>query len=430
MQHDLKTFKKGVHPPDRKELARDKAIESLPLFSDYYISTSAHIGAPAKVIVSAGEEVAQGQLIARNEARLGANVYSSVSGVVVGVERRKTAQGGRCEVIHIKQEGDRKVLLPDMPDKSKESILARIDEAGIVGLGGAGFPAAFKDKPNKPCDLLVINGAECEPYLNCDFRLMVERAEDVAKGIKLLQTAIGVEKAIVGIEENKPEAIEAMKNTGLEVMVLKKRYPQGAEKMLIYAMTGRKVPANGGLPSDVGCVVHNIATAYAVYDAVENNEPLYKRVLTVSGKGVERPSNLLTLNGTQHADIFNYCGIKEEVAELISGGPMMGHDLEDLTCSTTKAESGLLALMAEEAPRFMPTPCISCGSCARACPMNLMPMYIDFYTLAKKTEEAVKYGAMNCMECGCCAYVCPAKRPLVQSIRLTKQRVREEKQKK
>ena len=427
-------FKKlsGVRVKHCKNTA-DLAPVRIAVPQTVYIPMAMHIGAPAVLSVKVGDSVKVGTLIGESGAGLSSPVYSSVSGTVKKIDEIIAIAGNHVATVVIDSDGEQTVDENISPYEvnTKEDFLAALKKSGIVGLGGAGFPTPIKlNADNSRVDTLVINGAECEPYLNCDFRLMVERAEDVAKGIKLLQTAIGVEKAIVGIEENKPEAIEAMKNTGLEVMVLKKRYPQGAEKMLIYAMTGRKVPANGGLPSDVGCVVHNIATAYAVYDAVENNEPLYKRVLTVSGKGVERPSNLLTLNGTTHADIFNYCGIKEEVAELISGGPMMGHDLEDLTCSTTKAESGLLALMAEEAPRFTPTPCISCGSCARACPMNLMPMYIDFYTLAKKTEEAVKYGAMNCMECGCCAYVCPAKRPLVQSIRLTKQRVREEKQKK
>ncbi len=428
MSQKESTFKRGIHPPDKKELTKDLPIGVMPDTSDYYVSLSAHIGAPATAIVAAGDVVKEGQLIAENRARLGANVFSPIAGVVVGIETRKTANGGKADTIHIKAEGEGKVTLPALSDITKESILQRIEEAGIVGLGGAGFPSHFKDNPKDACDILVINGAECEPYLTCDDRLMVEYAEEVAKGIRLLEKAIGVEKVVVGIEDNKIEAVNKMKEQGLDVIVLPKKYPQGAEKMLIYACTGRKVPA-GGLPSDVGIVVHNIATAYAVYDAVENGTPLYKRVITVSGKGVERPCNMWVRNGTLHEDIFKFCGIKDETVSLVSGGPMMGHALEGMNAATTKAESGLLALTEEEVGIFEPTHCIFCGSCARACPMNLMPMYIDFYAHAKKTAEAIKYGALNCMECGSCAYVCPAERPIVQSVRLIKIKAREENKK-
>lgn len=400
----------------------------MPEVSDYYVNFSAHIGAPATPIVAAGDRVLEGQLIAKNNARLGSNFFSPVAGVVVGIETRKTAVGGKADTIHIKAEGEGKVALEPLSEKTKESILRRIEEAGIIGLGGAGFPSHFKDMPKTACDVLVINGAECEPYLTCDDRLMREYAKEVAKGIGYIATALGVSDVIVGIEDNKPEAVEAMKAQGLNVRVLRKKYPQGAEKMLIYATTGRKVPA-GGLPSDVGVVVHNVATAFAVCDAVDNGEPLYKRVLTVSGKGVERPCNMWVKNGTPHEDILRHCGISDDTVALISGGPMMGHALEGTTCATTKAESGILALTSDEVDVFEPTHCIFCGSCARACPMHLMPMYIDFYTHAKKTDEAIKYGALNCMECGCCAYVCPAERPIVQSVRLTKIKAREESKK-
>lgn len=425
MSEKKKTFIGGVHPNDRKELTKDVAISVMPKSDDYYISLSSHIGAPAEPCVKVGDMVACGQLIGKQNGFVSANIYSSVSGNVVGIEKRQTAVGGYANCIHIKAEGDEKVLLPKLDVLDAESILSRIGEAGIVGLGGAGFPASVKDKPKNKCDILVINAAECEPYLNCDNRLMLEYTSEVVQGIKLLGTALNIENIIVGIEDNKMEAYDALIKEGIKVELLKKRYPQGAEKMLIYACTKRKVPNKGALPSDVGVVVHNVATAYAVYDACINGEPLYKRVLTVSGKGVDSPKNLWVLNGTPHKDILEHCGINENTVKLISGGPMMGHALFDMNCSTTKAESGLLALTKEEIAEFDPTPCISCTSCAKACPMHLMPMYIDFYTQVGKTEDAVKYGAMDCMECGCCAYVCPAKRPLVQSIRLTKQRVRE-----
>jgi electron transport complex protein RnfC len=243
-----------------------------------------------------------------------------------------------------------------------------------------------------------------------------------------MATAIGVEKVIIGIEDNKMTAYQKLNNSGFEIKLLKKKYPQGAEKVLIYTCTKRKVPNKGGLPMDVGVVVQNVATAYAVYDAVRNNNPLYKRVLTVSGKGIDEPKNLWVLNGTLHKDIFEFCGgINDNAVKLISGGPMMGFPLNNVDCSTTKAESGLLALTEEEINLLQPTNCISCGRCAAACPMHLMPMYIDFYIQSDDLDAAVKYGAMDCFECGCCSFVCPAKRSLVQSVRLAKQKMRERK---
>ena len=421
----MKTFKKGVHPPDRKELARDKAIESLPLFSDYYISTSAHIGAPAKVIVSAGEEVAQGQLIARNEARLGANVYSSVSGVVVGVERRKTAQGGRCEVIHIKQEGDRKVLLPDMPDKSKESILARIDEAGIVGLGGAGFPAAFKDKPNKPCDLLVINGAECEPYLTCDYRLMIEEPQRLIDGLKIVLQLFPEAKGVIGIENNKPEAIRILSELcanedRIEVATLQAKFPQGSEKHLIKAITGREVPS-GALPSAVGCIVDNVDTIIAIERAFLKGRPLMRRIITISGNSAANPGNYKIRLGMTFADLMEQIGgFKEDPAKLIAGGPMMGPSMYTLDVATTKTSSALLCFSKEEAYIPPESNCIRCAKCVGHCPMGLMPYLLNAAALREDGDAFVANHGLDCIECGSCSYICPAKRQLAQSIRATK----------
>ncbi|MEG2015260.1 MAG: RnfABCDGE type electron transport complex subunit C, partial [Clostridia bacterium] len=334
-----------------------------------------------------------------------------------------------ADYIHLKtSEKQSVVVFPKLTDLSKEKIIERVEQAGIVGLGGAGFATAVKLSPNKPVDTLIINAAECEPYLNCDNRLMLERADEFIEGVRLLARALNVEKIIIGIENNKLEAYNRLLSfEGIEISLLKKKYPQGAEKTIIYACTKRKVPT-GGLPMDVGVVVDNVATAYAVYDAVVNGRPLYKRVMTVSGKGIATPKNIEVLNGTPYKAIIDFCGgLVGEVVKLLSGGPMMGLSLSDDSGVTTKTDSGLLALTSSEANTMLPTPCINCGGCAKVCPMHLMPMYIDFYALAGDYETAVKYGAMNCFECGSCAFTCPAKRPLVQSIKLTKMKMKEKK---
>lgn len=422
------TYSRGVHPHDKKHLCENLAIQEMPLCSDYYLPVSQHIGAPATCIVNVGDDVSQGQLIGQATGKVSANIFSPVSGKVVEIVKLPTQNGGAANHIHIKAEGNRQVKLSPLANKDRESILTRIAEAGIIGLGGAGFPASVKDTPNKPVDTLLINAAECEPYLNCDNRLIIEYPEQVIEGIKLLACAVGVDKIVVGIEDNKPEAYEKLKNSGFYVQLLGKKYPQGAEKVLIDTVLDRKVPNKGGLPMEVGVVVHNVATAYAVYDAVVNGQPLYKRVVTVSGEGVNEPKNLWVLNGTSLQEIFDFCGgTNDKAVKLISGGPMMGLPLANTSYYTTKAQSGLLALTEKEINNLEPTACINCGRCASVCPMHLMPMYIDLYTIAGNTEKALKYGAMDCFECGCCSFVCPAKRWLVQSVRLTKKRVREAK---
>ena len=334
--------------------------------------------------------------------------------------------------------------MPPLVDPTPEQIVERVAAAGIVGLGGAGFPTAVKLQPQDPVDTLIINAAECEPYLNCDNRLMIERAAEFIQGVRLLAKAIKVTNIFIGIEANKMEAyntlvaldgvvgcskdeLKAKQDGDIVVVLLKKKYPQGAEKTLIKACVNRTVPV-GGLPSAVGCIVDNVGTAYAVYDAVVNGKTLYKRLMTVTGKGIHTPKNLEVAIGTPLSTIVEFCdGLVDETAKLISGGPMMGFSLANLDICTTKTDSGLLALTDKEASTVLPTPCINCGRCASVCPMKLMPMYIDFYTTVGDTENAVKYGAANCFECGTCAYVCPAKRPIVQSVRLTKMRMKEKK---
>ena len=427
MRKHTRTFKKGIHFPDMKYLAKDKPIEPMPPSEHYFVALSQHIGAPAKPVVEVGATVAAGTLIARADGMISANVFSPVSGTVAGIETRKNKQGANAPFIHIKNDfKNREEFMPPADASDARAVRERIGEAGIVGLGGAGFPTLVKLSPSKPVDILIINAAECEPYLTCDYRVMLDRTEEFVKGVKILSSCLGVARTVIGIEENKMEAYEQLRGfDGFELILLEKKYPQGGEKQLIYACCGRVVPAKA-LPMDVGVVVQNVATALAVYEAVEKGKPLYERVVTVSGKGVAEPKNLLVKTGTLFEEALDFCGgISEDTQKLIAGGPMMGTSLYDASGVFTKTDSGLLALTGEEANVSQPSNCISCGACARACPMNLMPMYIDFYALAGDFKTSEKYGTNHCIECGCCANVCPAKRPLVQSIRLAKEKLRE-----
>lgn len=427
MRKHTRTFKKGIHFPDMKYLAKDKPIEPMPPSEHYFVALSQHIGAPAKPVVEVGATVAAGTLIARADGMISANVFSPVSGTVAGIETRKNKQGANAPFIHIKNDfKNREEFMPPADASDARAVRERIGEAGIVGLGGAGFPTLVKLSPSKPVDILIINAAECEPYLTCDYRVMLDRTEEFVKGVKILSSCLGVARTVIGIEENKMEAYEKLRGfDGFELILLEKKYPQGGEKQLIYACCGRVVPAKA-LPMDVGVVVQNVATALAVYEAVEKGKPLYERVVTVSGKGVAEPKNLLVKTGTLFEEALDFCGgISEDTQKLIAGGPMMGTSLYDASGVFTKTDSGLLALTGEEANVSQPSNCISCGACARACPMNLMPMYIDFYALAGDFKTSEKYGTNHCIECGCCANVCPAKRPLVQSIRLAKEKLRE-----
>lgn len=427
MRKHTRTFKKGIHFPDMKYLAKDKPIEPMPPSEHYFVALSQHIGAPAKPVVEVGATVAAGTLIARADGMISANVFSPVSGTVAGIETRKNKQAANAPFIHIKNDfKNREEFMPPADASDARAVRERIGEAGIVGLGGAGFPTLVKLSPSKPVDILIINAAECEPYLTCDYRVMLDRTEEFVKGVKILSSCLGVARTVIGIEENKMEAYEKLRAfDGFELILLEKKYPQGGEKQLIYACCGRVVPAKA-LPMDVGVVVQNVATALAVYEAVEKGKPLYERVVTVSGKGVAEPKNLLVKTGTLFEEALDFCGgISEDTQKLIAGGPMMGTSLYDASGVFTKTDSGLLALTGEEANVSQPSNCISCGACARACPMNLMPMYIDFYALAGDFKTSEKYGTNHCIECGCCANVCPAKRPLVQSIRLAKAKLRE-----
>ncbi|MDY6269074.1 MAG: electron transport complex subunit RsxC [Selenomonadaceae bacterium] len=421
----------GIHPHDGKELAKGAPIETMPAPDVVAIPLSQHIGAPCKPCVKIGERVLRGQRIATTDAFLHADIHASVSGKV-----KKFEDGA----IVIENDGedawvDGLPLDRDWHAMTKEELLAAVKDAGIVGMGGATFPAFVKLAPKKPVDVLILNGAECEPYLTADDRLMREEGERVAEGARILAKILGVQRAVIAIEDNKPEAADAMRAavakaeaTGkdsdlpkIEVAQLRTRYPQGAEKMLIYAITGREVPL-GDLPMDAGAVVQNVATAAAIYDACAHGLPLTERITTVSGDAIAHPKNLRVRIGTSYQDVIDYCGgFSASPDKILAGGPMMGRAQERLDVPITKGSSGILALtrkLTEHGPELN---CIRCGRCVQACPMGLIPSMLSILGQRKDVVKARDdYGVMNCVECGCCTYVCPAKRNIVQYIRATK----------
>lgn len=429
------TFKGGTHPPDSK-----KATESLPIERAnepkvVVIPMQQHIGAPCEPIVQIGDEVKVGQKIGEAKGFVSVPVHSSVSGKVTAVEPRLYSGGMAVPCIVIESDmqnivSDQVVPKGDLTGLSAEDIKNIIKEAGIVGMGGATFPTHVKlaPPPDKKVDTVILNGAECEPYLTSDHRLMLEYPENVVFGLQALMKALGVKKGYIGIETNKPDAIEkvfeAAKDVAdIEVVALKTKYPQGAEKQLIYACTGREVPS-GGLPADAGVVVNNVGTAAAVAKAIKTGMPLIERIVTVTGAGVNSPKNLLVKIGTSFRDIIEQCGgLKGKVGKVIAGGPMMGITQFSLDIPAIKGTSGILVLSEEEARLPEPSNCIKCGKCVETCPINLMPVNISMYSLANRHDQAEALNAMDCIECGSCSYVCPAKRPLVDSIRVSKREI-------
>ena len=424
----LKTFRNGVHPIGRKDTA-DMPLQEFTTPDTVSISLAQHIGAPCDPVVDIGDMVKAGTLIGAAHGFVSANIYSSVSGRVKAFEQRETALGNKTT--HIVIENDHmyeEETLEKLENPTKEEILARITEAGIVGMGGATFPTHVKFMPKAPVDTLIINGAECEPFITCDYRLLLEKTDEFIEGVRLIKKVLGVEKAYVGIENNKKPAIDLLKSKNLEdieIVPLKVKYPQGAEKQLIYAITKRKVPA-GGLPMDVGCVVSNVHTAFSIYEAVKLGKPLYMRAMTVSGNAVEKKGNYWMRNGVTVEYIYENTkgNSTSEIRKIISGGPMMGFALDSMQIATAKGSSSILFLTEKEINIASPTACINCATCASVCPMHLMPMFIERATQHGEYDVALKYGVMNCIECGSCAYSCPAKRPLVQTIKLAKKEIK------
>lgn len=428
----FKTFSGGVHPNDFKSLSKDAKIEAMPLPSKVIIPLSQHIGGFATPIVKVGDLVKAGQKIAEASGFISIPMHSSVSGKVTAIERFPHPTGSIVMGIQIESDGkDEWVELVDDEDfmsLSVDEMRSRVAEAGVCGMGGAGFPTHVKLTPPKdrPIDTVIVNGVECEPYLTADCRLMIERPEDIIHGLKIVMKILGAEKGIIGIESNKPNSIRIMKELtkdipGIKVEALKLKYPQGAEKQLIFATTKRKVPNKGGLPSSVGVAVDNVATAINVYEAVRYKRPLIERVITVTGKIVKKPSNLLTRVGTNFSELLAHCeGTSEPIAKVISGGPMMGFAINTTEVPVTKTTSGFVLMNKSEAINDNEHTCLRCGRCVDVCPLNLMPSFIASSVKYDDFVSAEKAGAMDCMKCGCCAFVCPAHIKLIQWIDIGK----------
>lgn len=427
----------GVHPNDNK-ISRDCAIEVLPLPQTVYVSMAQHLGAPAIPIVAVGDKVKTGQVIAEPAGFISAFVHSPASGTVKAVAPRADLAGRMVTHVEIAVEGDEwaegidlsDTLVTEIPE-DRAAILDKIKACGIVGLGGATFPTHVKlnPAPGSKAECLILNGAECEPYLTSDYRILLERTKEIIVGAAIMQKVLGGCHTVIAIEENKPAAIEAvskalaeLKYPGIEVVSMKKRYPQGGEKQLIDAVMKRQVKS-GGLPISVGAVVQNVATSLAVYEAVQKNKPLITNTLTVTGNclPVERQHNYLFRIGIPLSYIAEYAGgVPESAAKIISGGPMMGKAISNLDAATVKGSSSLLYLSREATERKQESACIKCGRCADACPMGLEPFLINRLYKAGDGEALVGASAHDCIECGCCLYSCPANIPLLDNVRLAK----------
>ena len=428
------TFRGGVHAPHRKNDTRNKAIEIMKAPGLVYIPLQQHIGAACQPLVKPGDVVKLGQKIGEPGGFVGAPVHASVSGIVKDIRQVPHPSVGSGLAVVIENDGkdepDDSITPGDISSMDADRIKELILEAGIVGMGGAAFPTHVKLSPpkEKPIDTVILNGAECEPYLTADHRLMLEAAEDVVDGLKVIMKVLGVERAYIAIEDNKPDAVRIMTDTvkevqGVDVTVLKTKYPQGAEKQLIYVVTGRQVPS-GGLPMDVGVIVSNVGTSAAIARAIKTGMPLVERVVTVTGSGVAEPKNLMVRIGTSFMDVIQACGgFVEEPAKVISGGPMMGIGQYTLDVPVIKGTSGILVLTREEAKIPDVEPCIRCAKCVDACPMGPSPPKYICLGLNVVLFNSEKFLAMDCIECGCCSYSCPAKRPLVQSIRVAKKMI-------
>lgn len=433
----LKTFPiGGVHPPENKITAKS-SIQYLPVPESVIIPLSQHIGAPAAAVVNKGDHVKAGQVIAASKGFISANIHSSVSGKVNKIDQVVDGTGFKQSAVFIDVEGDEWIELIDRSNEiiqniklSSEDIINRCLESGIVGLGGATFPSHVKltIPSGKKCNVLIINGVECEPFLTSDHRLMLEKGEEILIGVTILMKALKVERALIGIENNKPDAIAHLRKlsaglTGISVHALKVKYPQGAEKQLIKALINREVPS-GRLPLDVGTVVHNVGTAFAVYEAVQKNKPLFERVVTVTGKSLERPGNYFVRIGTPLIKLIEAAGgMPDDTGKIVNGGPMMGKAVVNTDVPVVKGMSGVILFPASESARKEIAPCIRCAKCISACPLNLEPYLLMTLSEMNLFERAEKERITDCMECGSCSFTCPANRPLLDYIRLGKSTV-------
>lgn len=429
MRRKLFSFRGGIHPPENKELTKDKAIVDAPLPKIVCLYMSQHIGAPAKPIVEKGDKVKVGQLIGEAQGFISSPVHSSVSGIVTEVGfRPHPATGKRTQAVVVKRDGQEELskgvdIAQDIKEISREEIVKIVKGAGIVGLGGAAFPTFVKLLPpkDKPINTLIINGAECEPYLTCDYRIMAENTYGLISGIRMIMKALGLKKSLLGIENNKDDVVDKLEvcgNGDIEIKILETKYPQGAEHQLVKAITGREFKPSE-LPSEAGCVIVNVATAYAVYRAVKRNIPLIERIITITGNGVEHPGNYVVRIGTPIRELLNWTGLKEGVNKIILGGPMMGIAVKSIDdIYTIKGTGGITVLT--DAEIFEPQACIRCGKCVQICPYGLNPSLLGILCEAGKLDEAVENNLLECKECGSCSFVCNASRDNVNRFKAAK----------
>jgi len=439
----LPTFKKGIHPDDMKSLTNQKPVEKIPIPEEVFIPLQQHIGVSGDILVEKGDEVKTGQVIGKSEKFVSSPVHASITGQVKTIDKFLHPLGVKAMMIHIEKTSEEDEWATfkspeNWENASVEDLRNIIWQAGIVGLGGAAFPTHVKLAPPKEKEIntFILNGVECEPFLTADHRAMLEMGEKMLTGMSIIMKILGTENGYIGIENNKPDAIDMMRDltskkfSSFKVIPLKVKYPQGAEKMLIEAIVKRRVPA-GGLPMDVGTVVNNVGTALAVANAVLEGRPLIERIVTVSGQGIVEPKNLLVRLGTSFQTLIEHCGgLKDNATQVYMGGPMMGFAQYNMNVPVVKATSGIICQEKSEIIEKKTYPCIQCGNCVSVCPMNLLPTRISSFAETTKLEEAEEYGILNCIECGSCSYVCPSNIPLVQWIRVGKLKVGESKRKK
>lgn len=435
------TFKGGVHPYEGKELSKDSPIREVLPVGELVYPLSQHIGAPAKPVVAVGDEVLMGQMIAEANGFVSSPIFASVSGRVTAIEPRRTATGDMVNSIVIENDEmyteTRFAGVDDISTLSKEEIIERIKNTGVVGMGGAGFPTHVKLSPKEPdkIEYIICNGAECEPYLTADYRRMLEYPKELVEGMKILLRLFDNAKAIFGIENNKPDCIEKIRELiqdepRMEVCELITKYPQGGERQMIYACTGRKINSKM-LPADAGCIVDNVETILAIYQAVKNGIPVMKRISTVTGSAIKEPSNIKYSIGTPFSQLIDAAGgFKSQPEKIIAGGPMMGFAMFNLDIPTTKTSSSILCMDKDEVKEYEPIACINCGRCVEACPELLIPSRLAKFSDRYQMDEFEKWNGLECIECGSCSYICPSKRPVAQSIKTMKKVVLAEKKKK